>query len=57
MKRPASLGTLAREIVVRCIVECDDASERKARIMIAREAGLIDDDATALLRVYELEAA
>jgi hypothetical protein len=44
--------------VLRAITNCTDLSERKARILIAREHGLIDDaDAIALIKIYELEAA
>jgi hypothetical protein len=54
----ASIGDLAREIVLRAITNCTDFSDRKARILIAREHGLIDDDdAAALIKIYELEAA
>jgi hypothetical protein len=54
----ASIGDLAREIVLRAITNCTDLSERKTRIMIAREHGLIDDaDAAALIKIYELGEA
>jgi hypothetical protein len=54
----ASIGDLAREIVLRAITNCTNLSDRKARILIAREHGLIDnDDAAALIKIYALEAA
>jgi len=53
-----SIGTLAREIVIRAIVNCDDPEDRKVRILIAREHSLINaDDAEKLIKIYELEAA
>ena len=53
-----SIGTLAREIVIRAIVNCDDPEDRKVRILIAREHALINaEDAETLIKIYELEEA
>ena len=53
-----AIGTLAKGIVIRAIVNCECPTERKERIMLARECGLLDDDETAsLISHYGLLAA
>lgn len=55
----ASFGDLARGIVIRLIeAEAGNPAEQKARIMIAREHGHLNDrEAKDWLRILELEAA
>jgi hypothetical protein len=51
----APIGDAAKRVVLRMIDLETDPSERKAKIMIAREEGVIDDDETAdLIRRYAL---
>ena len=51
----ATIGDAAKRVVLRLIDLETDASERKAKIMIAREEGVISDDETAdLIRRYAL---
>lgn len=55
---PKSLNTLAKAIVVRAITNCCCPTERKERIMLARECGILDDSETSsLIAHYGLQAA
>ena len=52
---PEPIGEAARGVILRLIELEPDLSERKAKIMIAREEGVISDDETAdLIRRYAL---
>lgn len=49
------IGDAAKRVVLRLIDLETDPAERKAKIMIAREEGVISDDETAdLIRRYAL---
>ena len=51
-------GSLAREIVIRAIINCPDPSDRKERVLIARERGLLtDEEANDLIGIFRDEAA
>lgn len=57
-KTVAPIGDAARRVVLRLIELEADPSERKAKIMIAREEGLLSDAETRdLIFTYRLEAA
>ena len=58
MNDPLPFHGLAQGIVVRAIEQCDDPAERKERIMIAREHGVItQQEAADWLAILELRAA
>lgn len=58
MNGAVPIGSLARDLVLHCIECCEDPAERKERIMIAREQGVLtEQEATDWLAILELQAA
>jgi hypothetical protein len=53
-----SAGCLFKALVERSIVGCDDATDRRERIEIARDTGIFtDEEAAAWLKMLGLEVA
>ncbi len=52
------IGHFAKPIVERCIANCEDPVEKKRRVLLARENGILtDQEAEDWLRILEVQAA
>lgn len=52
------IGGFVKAIVENCITNCDDRAEKKRRVLLCRDNGLINDqEAADWLRILEVEAA
>lgn len=59
MQREAQpVGALAKGIVVRAIVNCPSPDERRERIALARDCGILtDSEASEMIALYGAQAA
>jgi hypothetical protein len=52
------IGSFAKAIVENCIANCDDPTEKKRRVLLARDNGILSDqEAEDWLRILEVQAA
>lgn len=55
---PKPIGSFVKAIVENCIANCDEPAEKKRRVLLARDNGIISDgEAGDWLRILDVQAA